>query len=124
MATDHKPLLKILSDRFLEDIPNARLRNLKEKTLRYRFKIVHIPGIKHLAADATSRYPSGPSDRNHLPLPDDRDEQYDSGLRCTENPQVNIDSSIHDSAIGALSHSSVTWQRVKQETTTQLHKYV
>ena len=127
VATDHKPLLKILSDRFLEDIPNARLRNLKEKTLRYRFKIVHIPGIKHLAADATSRYPSGPSDRNHLPLRDDRDEQDDSpvnmcemlaGLRCTEEPQVNVDLPIHDSAIGALTHSSVTWQRVKQETAT------
>ena len=35
IAVDHKPLLKIFGDRSLEDIPNARLRNLKEKTLRY-----------------------------------------------------------------------------------------
>ena len=33
-AVDHKPLLKVLCDRCLEDIPNVRLRNLKEKTLR------------------------------------------------------------------------------------------
>lgn len=33
IAVDHKPLLKILGDRSLEDIPNSRLRNLKEKTL-------------------------------------------------------------------------------------------
>ena len=43
IAADHKPLLKILSDRSLETIPNARLRNLKEKALRYRFKVVFIP---------------------------------------------------------------------------------
>ena len=39
VAVDHKPLLKILGDRSLEDLPNTRLRKLKEKTLRYIFKI-------------------------------------------------------------------------------------
>ena len=34
VAVDHKPLLKLFGDRSLEDIPNTRLRNLKEKTLR------------------------------------------------------------------------------------------
>jgi len=52
-------------------MPNARLRNLKEKTLRYKFKIVYVPGVKHLTADATSRYPSGPSNMKTLELPDD-----------------------------------------------------
>ena len=36
IAVDHKPLLTLLGDRSLEDISNARLRNLKEKTLRYK----------------------------------------------------------------------------------------
>ena len=58
VAVDHEPLLKILGDRSLEDLPNTRLRKLKEKTLRYRFKMVHIPGVKHRAADGLSRYPS------------------------------------------------------------------
>ena len=31
VAVDHKPLLKIFGDRSLEDIPNPRLLNLKEK---------------------------------------------------------------------------------------------
>ena len=31
LAVDHKPLLKILGNRSLEDIPNSRLRHLKEK---------------------------------------------------------------------------------------------
>ena len=59
IAVDHKPLLKILGDRSLQEISNARLRNLKEKTLRYKFRMVHIPGVRHKAADALSRHPQG-----------------------------------------------------------------
>ena len=61
VVTDHKPLIKVLGDRSLEDIHNPRLLNLKEKTLRYSFKIVHISGKKNAGADAISRYPSEPS---------------------------------------------------------------
>ena len=69
VAVDHKPLLKVFGSRSLEDTPNPRLRNLKEKTLRYRFKMVHIPGIRNLAADGMSRHPTG--DPALLNLPDD-----------------------------------------------------
>ncbi|GFO16564.1 enzymatic polyprotein [Plakobranchus ocellatus] len=69
IAVDHKPLLKIFGDRCLDDIPNPRLRNLKEKSLRYRFRVVHIPGLRHAAADAISRKPVG--NPTTLPLPDD-----------------------------------------------------
>ena len=69
VAVDHKPLLKVLGDRRLDDIPNPRLRNLKEKTLRYRFRLVHIPGARHVATDALSRHPVAPA--AHLNLPDD-----------------------------------------------------
>ena len=55
VATDHKPLLKILGDRKLEDIPNPRLVNLKEKTLRWQFSIIHIPGKFHIGPDTMSR---------------------------------------------------------------------
>lgn len=47
IAVDHKPLLKIFGDRSLDQLTNTRLRNLKEKTLRYRYKMVHIPGVKN-----------------------------------------------------------------------------
>ena len=50
VVVDHKPLLRILQDRALDDINNTRLRNLKERTLRYRFKVMHIPVVKHKAA--------------------------------------------------------------------------
>ena len=46
IATDHKPLLKILDDRPLTEITNRRLLNLKEKTLSYAFSIIHVPGVK------------------------------------------------------------------------------
>ena len=69
VAVDHKLLLKIFGDRSLDDIPNPRLRNLKEKSLRYQFRIVHIPGARHAAADAVSRHPVG--EPAGLNLPDD-----------------------------------------------------
>ena len=71
VAVDHKPLLKIFSDRSLDKIPNNRLRNLKEKTLRYKFNIVYVPGATHRAADATSRSPTGPIFHPKTVLTDD-----------------------------------------------------
>ena len=74
IAVDHKPLLKILGDRSMELITNTRLRNLKEKTLGFRFRIIHIPGVKNMASDALSRYPTDPPDdvtgrRSRSPYP-------------------------------------------------------
>ena len=71
IAVDHKPLLKVFSDRSLEEISNARLRNLKEETLRYKFRMVHIPGARHRAANAVSRHPTGPANPDMMLLPDD-----------------------------------------------------
>jgi len=62
VAVDHKPLLKIFSDRALSDIPNPRLRRFKERSLRYHFRITHIPGAKHKVPDALSRYPVSPAE--------------------------------------------------------------
>jgi len=42
VVVDHKALLKIFHDRALENVTNTRLQNLKEKTLRYSFKMIHI----------------------------------------------------------------------------------
>ncbi len=67
VATDHKPLLQIMNDRSLTDIENRRLLNLKEKTLPYKFTIVHVPGRKNLGPDAASRHPTGQPDRLQLP---------------------------------------------------------
>ena len=68
VAVDHKPLLKIFGDRSLDEISNTHLRNLKEKTLRYKFCIINVPGVRHPAADAVSLHPTGdnPPAKLHL----------------------------------------------------------
>ena len=47
IATVHKLLLKFFDDRELCDIKNARIFQVKEKTLMYRFKLVYVPGLWH-----------------------------------------------------------------------------
>ena len=116
VATDHKPLLKILDDRHLHNIKNPRLFNLKEKTLPFRFKIVHIPGKKNLTADVVSRYPSGNPNQHFSFLQDD---VYDSD-------STDLDSSITGNAISSLAAvttistlaavQAVTWHNVQEET--------
>ena len=71
VAVDHRPLLKIFGDRSIDQISNTRLRNLKERTLRYRFRMVHIPGVKNRTPDALSRHPTGTQTPDRMPLPDD-----------------------------------------------------
>ncbi|QQP38294.1 Uncharacterized protein FKW44_018834, partial [Caligus rogercresseyi] len=58
VVTDHKPLVKLLGDRTLDEIPNMRLFRLKQRTLLWRFQIFHLPGKTNHVADATSRNPS------------------------------------------------------------------
>ena len=55
VSTDHKSLLGILNEREMEKINNPKLIHLKEKTLGWSFKIIHIPGRKLCGPDALSR---------------------------------------------------------------------
>ncbi|MEW8309573.1 MAG: DDE-type integrase/transposase/recombinase [Candidatus Thiodiazotropha endolucinida] len=128
VAVDHKPLLKLFGDRSLENISNARLRNLKEKTLRYRFRMIHIPGAKHRATDSISRHPTGNPEK--LVLTDDiahieqplADISGQSsilvGLRC-QSPDVTVEDSVLMTAVTSLDSlnlRSVTWDRVRTAT--------
>jgi hypothetical protein len=136
VAVDHKPLLKIFDDRYLEEISNGRLRNLKEKTLRYKFRMVHIPGVKHKAADAVSRHPTGSRNPDLLTLQDDIAAIDNSAnhlpmnftgnpllaaIRIQEPPQASCSSNIDDElaslAASTLSTMAVTWDKVKLATT-------
>ena len=133
---DHKPLLQILGDRSLDEILNTRLRNLKEKTLGYRFRVVHIPGVKHRVADAISRHPTG--EPVNLDLPDGaaplQDEiisadlptlaelrtSFLAGIRCGEVFEDTTELSVQNSAISALSSlcsvKAITWDGVRVAT--------
>ena len=57
VITDHRPLVKIFSDRELKGLTNPRLFRLKEKTLLYKFTIRYRPGRLNSMADVLSRYP-------------------------------------------------------------------
>ena len=108
VATDHKPLVKVLGDRSLEDIFNPRLLNLKEKTLRYKFKIIHLAGRINTAADAISRYPSQESIRTA------------DVATSQEVDSSDIDDYTMGIAICSLSAvdnlKSITWERVEEAT--------
>ena len=94
IATDHKPLLKIFGDCSLDQIGNTRLRNLKEKTLPYRFRIIHIPGIKNQTPDALSRYPTGTPTPKRLVLQDDVHTVLDQAPTRWPQPPASLLSGI------------------------------
>ena len=136
VAVDHQPLLKVLGDRKLEDIKNPRLFNLKEKTLPFKFKIVHLPGRKNLASDALSRHPHGTPGAEKLLLPDDVhtiSEEHElvninaRTLRSHILTELRMDtqdvcSSLDSDLTAATAHAlddmqAVTWDRVREATT-------
>ena len=58
VVVDHKPLVKILGDRRLDEIENSRLFRIKWKTLNWRFDIEYQRGERNPFADAMSRNPN------------------------------------------------------------------
>ena len=54
VATDHRPLLGFF-EKPLGEIDNPRLLNLVQKTLWYKFKMVHVPGKENPGPDYISR---------------------------------------------------------------------
>ena len=94
---DHAPLIRVLGDKFLSDIENTRLLNLKEKTLGCDFNIKYIKGLKN-HADVFSRYPV-----NH---PDDEDINASKTLNALT---INVIAATTESAL------SITLEMLKDE---------
>ncbi len=132
VAVDHRPFLKIFGDRSLDHICNTRLRNLKEKTLRYHFKIVHIPGVINTAPDTLSRHPTGDHHPPKMVLHDDIHSIQDStaippphiptqliaGI-CTADQlhAIQTENQLQESLVSSL-HSihTVNWEQVQTAT--------
>ena len=86
VATDHKPLLGVLNNRRLGDTKNEKLLSFKEKTVPYRFSIIHIPGRrKKKAPDSNSRKPNGDAEK----LPVDSDFEQTVSIACIE-PRLRL----------------------------------
>ena len=98
VATDHKPLIQILNDKALTDITNRRLLNLKEKTMLYKFEIVHVTGAKNKGPDAVSRYP----------VPNDS-----HGLEGLEEDDILLAEGQNTLYVAS---NIVTWDMVREET--------
>ena len=107
IATDHKPLLKILGDKCLDDITNPRLFRLKLQTMRWRFNIVHIAGKSNSAADATSRNPATESNSGEARRRD----------LCLESVNSSMESEvIADIRREARHHGVITWAELQKAT--------
>ena len=96
IITDHKPLLKLLGDRTLDEIHNTRLFGLLQRTMLWRFKIRHSSGKEHFVADATSRNPIG--------KPEEIDIDNESEI-----------SMINGIKRGVNKIRAVTWERIRLE---------
>ena len=117
VTTDHKPLLQILNDRPLTEIPNRRLLNLKEKTLPYKFTLMHVPGLSNKGPDAASRYPTLQGE--HLQLPCEQIDPAMSHAYLTDDIEDIAGDTNTSSAACATLHSVsdvVTWDMVREAT--------
>ena len=137
IGVDHKPLLGILNDRPLEKIENARLLRLKEKTLGWKFTVVHIPGIRNGGADALSRAVPGTKDRQACQLDHEEVDDGDghagaeqpcvqarrevlASIRAVMGPALTCPSpemDVSDELVASMSLEikSISWDRVKKE---------
>ena len=128
VAVNHKLLLKVFQDRALEDIDNSCLCNLKETTLTYHFRILHVSGVKEKAADATSRHSvtreptrmllnddiASTTDTIDMPTPSECHQTLLTAIWTTEStPTTVIETFVHHYMTTAVeSLKSVTWDRV------------
>ena len=127
----HKPLLGILGTCSLEAISNPRLRNLKEKTLRYQFKMMYIPGVKNKASDCMSRRPSGTRDPERPYQEDDitltsancatyleqSPRSFMDMIRTSDETPTEIDRTLSEIASATLDTlCTITWDRVRLAT--------
>jgi hypothetical protein len=105
VVTDHKPLVKIMGDRTLDEIPNSRLFRLKQRTLPWVFEIAHLPGKTNTAADATSRHPvSNFAELASLTLHSAQDDAEYAMTAAIRHETQNI--------------TALTWERIASETAT------
>ena len=116
VAVDHKPLLGILNEKSLADIDNPRLLGLKEKTLWFSFKVVHVPGREHCGPDYISRL------GDHKMNTKEARVNCILGLAAANNvdPTVHVnDTDILDSVVASLYEDTglraVTFEDIQRE---------
>ena len=122
VGTDHKPLLGILNDKSLVDIDNPRIGRLKEKTLPWIFRVIHVPGNLNGGPDCLSR--RGGQQVNAI-TEEDQDSfkvkqvRVNIWERMPKDPPHNIQETTNEEGwVIAAAHPDakpVTWQEVNKE---------
>ena len=119
VQTDHKPLLKIFGPGKMAEIPNQRVLSFVEKSMSWRFDLVHVPGTTIPAPDATSRHPNPTGCKGQVNvITEDEDEKIDmfSPLRVHAEPDQIEVGVVAAARLGLRELQAVTWQRVREET--------
>merc|ERR1711994_61162 len=123
VATDHKPLVKILGDKKLESIPNPRLLRLKEQTLAWKFDMLHVPGRVHLGPDTLSRKEVASIIVNMIGDTDEEEEFREERILSSATVStlesmieaetaaafLGMNDNIHNGAV------PITWEQLKHE---------
>ena len=104
MVTDHRPLVKILGDRTLDEITNTRLIRLKQRTLPWAFDIIYRPGSTNNFADATSRHPSSLDEQNYDGMP--------SLMSSADLLEVKVVSSVKNN----IKNFTIDWDEIVRAT--------
>jgi hypothetical protein len=105
MVTDHKPLVPIVTQYSLSDIPNKRLQRLRAKLDHLQFSLRWVPS-KENEADVLSRYPvsrAGPADEI-----DELDDSKDDALN------VAICQLVMDQESASEGVDAAAWSRATE----------
>ncbi len=106
VVTNHKPLVKILCSRTIDELNNSRIYRLKQRTLPWYFEVAHLPGKTNTDVDATSRHPSQSeyAELTSLTLCSGMDS-----AECAIIAAIRRDAS---------SFATLSWERIAMETST------
>jgi hypothetical protein len=115
IIVDHKPLVKILGDRRLDEIENPRLFRLKMKTLMWRYEIEYQRGTRNPFADAMSRYPNMYAELASISMVDGQD-----GDECSLLSSIGIEME----KVVAVTWEMVQSESARDQTTCLLKKLV
>ena len=121
IQTDHRPLVRLMGGKPLDDIDNSRLVSFIERTMPWQFNIKYVPGRSIPGPDAASRRPNEKSEH------DDEDELdpytgIKMGAAAIEIMMINCESDQLEEGIIASARATlqpiaaVTWERVQKET--------
>ena len=113
VSTDHKPLVGLF-DKPISDIQNLRLQAIAEKTLWYKFKVIHVPGDQNVGPDYFSR--PGESEALNVSTHFSNFLKTEQISRADEVMEIGVIAAVVGSLDGNMGIKALSMSRVKLET--------